>query len=456
MRGFVTSLPTGLLSFLIGVPFAIEWMAVYPYEPIKIRLFFFGVVGAWIWMLGSLLWRGRLRVWWHDVVERAQALDGVIAAWLVTILTASTFSIFPAMSLFGSPERMTGAWFYLAVGLLAFFVRCFGPVRVSLWHLRWLVAVTMIICIYACLQALGIDVVPLKNVFLLYGRSGPMRAFSTLGHPNYLGAYLAMTVPLFLYGLKIGTRFDRVVFTMMVIVSGVVTLLTYSRGAWLAWIAAMVVAASIYHAPTKKQLKIGVTLVGLGLLIAIPIFLHIRSSWLKSRAPLLYRLAASTNIQDGSIQARVAEWRYALPFIRQRPILGYGIGTYPSVSFLRQKSVDEHARDFRAPDATVADRLHLIWLDTLWSGGIVWLSCWIALFCLVGQRLWRAYQASPADRIWIASLAGSLVGYIAYMQTGFDFSISGIWLGLLLGWTGGVGSVRVEPGDGDAFLKEMG
>src|SRR6185312_9580813 len=63
---------------------------------------------------------------------------------------------------------------------------------------------------------------------------GAVRIFGTLGHPNMLGAYLAMTMPLTVWlAVRARSGTERILGALVATASGITIAATLSRGAWI-------------------------------------------------------------------------------------------------------------------------------------------------------------------------------------------------------------------------------
>src|SRR5207244_508774 len=99
---------------------------------------------------------------------------------------------------------------------------------------RLLLAPVIGMCVasaYAVVQVARLDPIQWRRVAEV---GSYVRPFATMGHPNFLGGFLVMTVPL---ALAVNRRAVRWAAWAAVIV----IVLTLSRGAWLALIAALLV-----------------------------------------------------------------------------------------------------------------------------------------------------------------------------------------------------------------------
>lgn len=112
----------------------------------------------------------------------------LLAAYLISTVS----SILPRVSLWGSYERGQGLYTLTTYIVLFFLVR--ETLSTSVGRQRLLDAILFVslpISVYAVLQHFGLD--PLT--FQTGGAAVTLRAIGTLGNPIFLGAYLAMVIP---------------------------------------------------------------------------------------------------------------------------------------------------------------------------------------------------------------------------------------------------------------------
>ncbi|HEU4335076.1 MAG TPA: O-antigen ligase family protein, partial [Candidatus Eisenbacteria bacterium] len=158
---------------------------------------------------------------------------------------------------------------------------------------------------------------------------GRMRAPSTLGHPNLLGAYLAMTLPLSAY-LAWRTRAlpARAGWAAVACASIIVLAITLSRGAWLAAAAAAATAGSLLllsRRTTGGGSRISApTLVATllaALLFAIPL-------WTPLGEGFRTRLAQIADLRAPTSQSRLLLWEAGARMAADRPIAGVGTDAF--------------------------------------------------------------------------------------------------------------------------------
>ncbi|MDO8435149.1 MAG: O-antigen ligase family protein [bacterium] len=392
-----------LLLFVALLPLAVDFSGLRPFEPIKIHLLETAIALATLVAAIAVLFRRK---------QFLNRLSGIhwLDVWVVILFTTqaigTVFSINPAISFWGSAERGTGLVFMASVTTLYFLVRFLATRDDWIWFSGATLVTVSAVSLYAILQAIHRDVPQFVDAFLLYGAHGPARAFATLGHPNFLGAYLAMALP---FGILFWNAFPKRSYRIVVSIASalgiVALLLTYSRGAWAGFfVGGFVTVILLRHSAWKKMLTAGGAVV-LGL-----IFL---SFVISSSAPLLARIGSTFDTTNGSTKARLDEWRYAPKLLPQRLITGFGPGTYGEFSEDRQKDPGS--------DPSYADRLHNLFLDTLWNSGLIGL---IALLGVLGAAILRLHVLLKENRMCAAPFAGVLASYIVLTQVSFDFSIS--------------------------------
>lgn len=407
----------------VAVLFALVPLAVFPfielpYEPPKVALFA-TIAALACFHVGWLIITGKFSR--KDV--RLSRADVAVLIFLAVLALSTFFSVDPLASLMGSSERHTSLAYYACATAVYLYVRWLfgaGEWRLSL---RSSAVVAGMVSAYACLQEAGIDFAPLKQAFPLFGVTGPERAFSTFGHPNFLGAYLAAVLPFAAYLVLRDARVWRWIAGLAFVLGAFATFFTYSRADWLALGAGLVVTAWVAWPRVRTWMfRAGSA--------AVIVFFLLWSSFGRTipaaeqnRNPLAYRFASTFDLTRGSTLARLNEWDYARGLILQRPLLGYGLDTYIIYSPRRVKDVNESAPDYRGYDPSVADRIHNVELDVLWSGGIAALLAFLYLAWTAGALAFRP----SADRAWTAAAAGSVAAYFVSMQFGFDFSVSFPW-----------------------------
>lgn len=420
------------LVFLGLLPLAVDFSSYMPYEQIKIMLFLFATDIAII--LLATQWARAPKERAGGESWRFSQTDLFVLGLLAAYALSTILSPDPMMSFVGSHDRGTGLFYWLHVGACYFILRTGTTEGEWRGFLRMTAVAALMASAYALAQRLGWDVYGLAGNFALYGLSGPTRAFATLGHPNFLGAWLAMALPLLAYAaMHDPVRSWRRASFAAASASGVTIVLTYSRGAWIAAVAALITYA-VLRVPRSRSWYVRASIaLTLAAAIGVAVLVTLGPSLTRSSNTFISRLGTTLDFSFGSNLARSNEWSYALSLIAERPVVGYGFDTYMPYAANRVKSPLERNRDFAEADPSVADRLHNTILDTTWVGGLLALTM-LASICVTTLAVARRALAHADRRRCAASAAwtAALVAYVVANLVSFDFSISGIWLFLLL------------------------
>lgn len=413
-----------LFVVLALLPLAVDFGALRPYEPIKIVLFEIAVASALAVAAVIVIRRRRP---WRSIAAKLGSLDAAVALYFSALALGTIFSVDPARSFRGTDERLTGLLWYAALTVCYFLVRLAIDERDCSRFMRALTAASVPVSAYGLLQWLGYDLDGLRQAFPLYGLTGPMRAFSTLGHPVFLGTYLAMVMPMALHLGSDRAQLARwrLLGALAFVLAGSTVLVTYSRAAWFAALGAAAAYLLLRRARTSRFYLRATVISGMFIVVFIGGLWLIRQPLLASPNAFLYRLGSMTDLAEGSGLHRWNDWRYAATLLRWRPLAGYGLDTYMLYAVLRPKEAGERNRDFKEADPSVSDRIHNIVLDTAWNGGLVALA---ALAYLVFAAVRVGQRALVRNRGAGAAFLSGLVAYALANQLAFDFSISGVFV----------------------------
>ena len=360
--------------------------------------------------IGQILFLAWFFAWsLHHVALRQRlpqlSLPPVVIPVLIFLLVAGN-SLFNAVSV--------AAWLrewlkWLAIALVILIVGNSMQVRAWRWPLRALVlagAVNATLGLYQFFGGSG------ALHFLVGGRF--FRAFGTFGQPNPLGGFLALLLPLamclLLAGLRrwLRTRRKADLFSLCawalpttLLLAGLVA--SWSRGAWLAFIVAMLV--TLLALPRRLVH---------GLLLAGGVFVLTALLWSTGVLPasLGERLASSTegylgfedmrgaNINPGNyaVVERLAHWQAALNMASAHPWSGVGLGNYEH-AYPQHRLIDW-------PEAL--GHAHNFWLNQLAETGLTGMAAWCFMWLAIVLYTWRARQ-HPDDeaRLAVVGLLGA-------------------------------------------------
>lgn len=385
------------LAILVFVPGLRE-----SFEPPKAAVV--RVCGLGLLAAAALAWRGR---------RCALTLtDAAVAAWLVVEVVATAGSESPLVSLVGESMQRDGLLTSLAlVGIycgarLSFTndrPNAISPAANAPRTIDLTIASATIAGAYALAQSIGLDPLRWEDAPIYTQGGAALRPFGTLGHPNLLGAVTAATgsAALALVVAEPRGRWWRA--TAGVVLAGA-TLVSLSRGAWLAAAAGVGVGLTLALRARPGDAARRALLVLGGLAVAM-VAVVVAAGWgarLAARAQEMFTGAA------GSGASRLEIWRTAERAWLARPMLGHGPDTFELV-FPRFQT----AAYWRHEWGGLPFHAHSIVLNTLATRGALGLvaaALWAAALAAAAFTAWRR---DPLTRPLIAALVGVLVACVA-------------------------------------------
>lgn len=409
-RRLATSIELSLLLVALLVPLWVNLWAVQPFDLSKVLLLRSLVWGAAAFWLADLLLVQRLR---RPSLRRIPLLGPLIlltAVYIISTLTAADWRL----SLWGSYDR--GQGLLTLITYLILFVIVATRLRTRA-KARRLIGVMVLSAVPMILlgagQALGWN--PLG---LVTNARSPI--YTTLGRSNFVGAYLAILLPLTLASLTwIDDRRLRTAGVILCISQLVIIGLTLSRGAWLAAATALGAFLLLRQIPTMSRRQRRHVLIGIaGIAIAGITALF----WFAQR-------------DAGSIAARFTIWKATLTLIRKRPLFGYGLDSLGLVF----PSVYPPELVYYQGRGLLVDRAHNVFLDTLLTSGVLGMLAWIIFLAGIARAAWPVLRRTEHDGrrpLVVAALsaaAGNLVGNLVGFDVTATTTASWILMGLVVG-----------------------
>ena len=287
-----------------------------------------------------------------------------------------------------------------------FFVRGLGAAR--------FVAAAQIFCalpiaILGILQHYRPELVPA-------GSSYPGRALGPFGQPNRLGGYLIAALPLAItLSFVTQDRMLRGILLGSVLALSLALVLSFSRGAWIAFaIAAVALAAVLVRWPALSPRPVQLAVVLGALLIPALLLLPSVLSRIapKPQAEKAWNLPFDPE-REGSAAMRGAVWQGALAAAESRPVLGWGVGAFRE-AFDRSKSAT--MKRLEAEGGRTSDQAHGYYLATLVERGVPGLAIFV-LFAAAALAAGAAVIGSgaPAEaRLLAAGLVASALALLAH------------------------------------------
>lgn len=327
-------------------------------------------------------------------------------------------------SLIGEPNRHDGL-LTLAAGVLLFyttarFLDSWVKVRAFL-----VAGVTsaLIISLYGIIQHFGLDPVLEMGIPWYAGT----RAFSTLGWPLWLAAYLTLMIgaALALY-FRTEARWERGLWLAAMALMSACWLYTYSRGPMLGVAAALPVILFLAH---RRLGTVRPLLMPLAVMVAAVLTAHAlspHSGAILGRFDAANLAATPEEIPEGgdlSVTTRLLMWRDTIPVIAERPLLGHGPDNFAG-PFKRHEG-----EDLRAffPNGETIDKAHNEFLQVAATTGLLGLAAYLWVFVSYFRR---AYKSGG----WpLLALSGGVLAYILQLQTAFTTIGIGVTFWAILG-----------------------
>lgn len=345
-----------LTVFFIPIYFGVLPPAYNVFELVKFSLF--KLLGASfiivfsLWLVSDAKARAEVQTWFRHhyawlVPPLLFGLYLTVSAWL-----SGDFSLI----FFGSPERQDGVVSFWALFIWFCFLLPYLSLRREADFLlrRAAPAISLsasLVSLYGISQFFGFD-------FLYWQESALLsRAFSSLGQPNFLAAFLLLSLPLSAYLAYSQRGWWRILTSASVIFQLFALFFTSSRAAIIGLIAGLLILAWRKRGKAMRLFgRKGMAIAIIGLALIVAVFIMVNPG----------RLSLGS-LQNGSAAARVNFLEAGTFALMDRPLLGYGM---PGIGEVMMASYDV---DWALAEEinTVPDRTHNIVLDLSLSFGMI-------------------------------------------------------------------------------------
>jgi len=224
------------------------------------------------------------------------------------------------------------------------------------------------------------------------GDTGRMRIGGTIGVPNVAGAYLSVMLA-FAAGILFGDlgKAYKWLASAVLGLGGVALIFTFSRGAWIALVLAMVVLCFVQWRQRGISLK-----------RPIAIFVVIALLYLPLHGVISERLFGN---DQGSAQSRIPLNKLAFRMIADNPVLGVGANNFTS-------AMDQYATsEFRHEWLWAVHNKYLLILAETGIGGLLAYVAFLLSILRKGWQCWKLGDSvlSPLALGLVAAIAGHMV-----------------------------------------------
>lgn len=259
----------------------------------------------------------------------------------------------------------------------------------------------------------------------------PERITSTFGNPNFLGSFLAITLPLSAATFLNSSKEKKLAYLAVFLAGFVALLLTKSRGAIVASILSFLMMFGIVAFGRLRglvQKTKPLALLGLLVIATLVVFILMDSG-----AESITKRFSETSSGEGSLFYRLKIWESTVNLIRHNFLSGTGIGTFQI--YFPQYAIQDFYRLVPIGNLLHAENEYLeIWSET----GILGLGLFLWIILAVFYRAFKFIRtnAEPGQTVlalglltgMFAGLAQGLV-CVSLRWTGPDFFF---WLSLAL------------------------
>jgi len=338
------------------------------------------------------------------------------------------FTIFMVLSF-----AWTGSFYasYLSMGIwgtyLCVYFITIATIKDKTWTKLLLIAVIgsgVIAALYSFFQFYGIELPIWKRL------TGRMRLFSTFGNPNYLAGYIVATLHLEVLLFLTQKRKWKIIFLITIGVLYASLLITRTRGAWISLLISFLLVLMLlllYRRNFFKKEKTSIIMLTtvaffITLIFLTPNYLN------RGKISIIERGASVINFKSSASQ-RFLIWNAAVQLIKEKPLLGWGVGTFGVYYPLAQgEFLSRQENKSFLPQANRSINAHNDYLQVWAETGIIGLF----LFAMIiGTFYWRAFsflrkncrENSAIPCLYLIFFTGGITSFLIHALVSFPFHI---------------------------------
>ncbi|WP_372774065.1 O-antigen ligase family protein [Mangrovibacterium sp.] len=237
-------------------------------------------------------------------------------------------------------------------------------------------------------------------------------------HTSY-GAMLVFFIPaLFaMWRNQQLTRLVRMLSLFLLSVFSVALVFSYTRAAWLSLVVAIGVSGILWlKIRFRTVLVLGLVFVGIVFLFQDQLVERLETNKQESSAELEGHLNSISNVStDASNVERLNRWSSAIAMFREKPLLGWGPGTYMFEYAPFQRT---DLRTIISTNSADGGNAHSEYLGPLAESGILGLGSFLLLVVLILRTGFRVY-AQAENKTDRAMALAVFLGLVSYLVHGF-------------------------------------
>ncbi len=236
-------------------------------------------------------------------------------------------------------------------------------------------------------------------------------------HTAY-GAAIALFVPVFA-GFVLDKRYNRTMklFSFIFLFFLLIGLLcSFSRAAWVSVMVAMVIAGLVFLKIKFRWIFLSGAIILAGVLYyQNDILMKLEKNKQDSSANLVEHVQSISNISsDASNLERINRWQSAIKMFKERPVFGWGPGTYQFVYAPFQQTKDKTIISTNAGDKGTA---HSEYIGPLSESGFLGMLSILAIVIVISITAIRVYKQAKTNEIKLLVLSYFL-GLVTYFIHG--------------------------------------
>ena len=280
--------------------------------------------------------------------------------------------------------------------------------------------------IYGILQYFGID-------FSFWeGNFGRQKVSGLFGNVNFFAEYLIVPLPIavsLFFASK--NKMKKLLLLIGILAMASSLILTFTRGSYLAFGSALIVMFFLFLASRdinfiKNNKKIFIIIL---VVIIIITFLFVVPTPLNKSGTVISEIKSRISVtqltQDSSYKRRIAIWKFTVLMIKDRPLLGSGLGTFKYNILRYQAEFFDQGQNRTIYPYGFAEKAHNEYLQLWTELGIIGLSIFIWLMVIYFNYGIKMLQKTRDDykRGILIGLMGAVVAILVDSLFGFPFHL---------------------------------
>jgi O-antigen ligase len=417
-----------LVAHLVLSPLVFSAQTVEVFEYNKVLLLQVAAIIVTALGAGRLLWKAVARpdgeaVSWLGAMQRSVGRDPVawgVIAFALSAAISTALSMNRPTSFFGAHESFMGLLTILAYTALFFATRAIvggsRDARALIWATATAAAGS---ATYAVIQLVQVD--PIS-----WGRTASYgdftRIFATMGHPNFLSAFLVTAFPAIAYlavrAWRRGRKAVTAALAAVIVVGWAVTVASVSRGAWGAlFLAFVALAFGWWRVRERTGTRALGAVAGIGLVAGLVGFLVFVPDGRALLQNVQNRIGSITKLGK---ESRTHIWKAAWHMYEDHPVAGVGLDTF-QLAFEQYRQPEYwHVEWNGTPTKAHNEVLHIA--ATQGTLGLLALGLLTGGLALALRRAVRR-STRPEEKALLVAIGAGLVGF--YAQNLFSFTVAG-------------------------------